>query len=175
VDHPLSFLLAAVVCLGTAFYIAAPLRRGRSEQPAARSSAAEDRATLMARRDALLHDLKDLEFDRNTGKIGDNDYNEMRAATAEAASTVLQQLETNAQPLGAARRRLELEAEVEVLIARARRGLTRAPLAAPSNGALPQAVLTAAFQAGGWACAACGRVMGKHDRFCASCGATRSE
>jgi hypothetical protein len=131
---------------------------------------------LLERRDALLRDLKDLEFDRNTGKISDTDYTEMRAVTAEAASTVLQQLEKNTQPPHPARRRLEIEAEVEVLIARARRrGMWQEPIAAKSNGTPQEAVLNAAFQAGGWACTSCGRVMGKYDRFCASCGATRPE
>src|SRR5688572_22638497 len=110
----------------------------------------------------------------------------MRATTAAAASAVLQKLETGARPRGSSKlRRLEMEAEVEILIARARHRLARGPMAQSTNSA-PQdavpidavptnAVLTAAFQAGGWACTSCGRVMGKYDRFCASCGATRPE
>jgi hypothetical protein len=175
VDHPFSLLLAAVVCIATVLYIATPLRRRKSTLAPADGST-DNHATLLERRDALLRDLKDLEFDRNTGKISDADYTEMRAATAEAASAILQKLETGiASPTPSSKRRLEIEAEVEVLIARARHRLTREPATPQTNGVLPDAVLTAAFQAGGWACASCGRVMGKYDRFCASCGATRPE
>ena len=174
-DHPLSFLIAALVCVATAFYITTPLRR-RKSSPVVAGDASEDHHVLLERRDALLRDLKDLEFDRNTGKISDADYNEMRATTAAAASAVLQKLEAGDRPRASSKlRRLEIEAEVEVLIRRARRALNRGEATITTNGASPDAVLTAAFQAGGWACASCGRVMGKYDRFCASCGATRPE
>ncbi|HVF09506.1 MAG TPA: hypothetical protein VNA16_01815 [Abditibacteriaceae bacterium] len=178
-DHPLSFLLAVITCLATVVFITLPLRR--RDEAVLNGSAAEGYTTLLARRDALLRDLKDLEFDRNTGKISDADYTEMRAVTAEAASVVLQQLETSRKPHSPSRRRrLAIEAEVEVLIARARRRRTHEPIIPQTNGAppagvLPDAGLTAASQAGGWACQSCGRVMGQSDRFCASCGTARPE
>ncbi|MDQ3814973.1 MAG: zinc ribbon domain-containing protein [Armatimonadota bacterium] len=187
-NQPLFFILATVVCLATAYFIAAPLWRGRVGFAPASSDAAlpESHDLLLERRDALLRELKDLEFDYKTGKIDDEDYAQMRTATAEAASAVLQRIESSRKPATAQRatkrkkssslvpasqpdrslRLVEIEAEAEILIARVR----RRDVALPVNGVTPDAK---ADDAAGWRCPACDRVMSAGDRFCASCGAAR--
>jgi rubrerythrin len=191
-DQLLFFLIAIFICLATAIFISAPFWRSRSLLAMSPStpSLPEDREALLERREALLRELKDLEFDHQTGKIDTEDYRQMRTVTAAAASEVLRKLETGSPPASSTAssahrsvsiRRVEAEAEAEVLIARARRrgmarkldegslnGASGAPVPAWANGSssqIPQ----------GWRCAACGRSMGEDDRFCATCGTARPE
>ena len=176
--------LSILIGAATTLYISAPFwwhRMATLPLPAAATKRPEnDRTALLERRDALLRDLKDLEFDLEMGKIEPDDYAQLRATTATAAAQVLERLEAvSPTPSGSRKRRkgasvtepatatrmplnLELEAEVEILIARARQQLAAPPQAA--NGRV----------ATDWQCAACGRVMPDADRFCGSCGQPRS-
>lgn len=156
--------------------------------PVAAAKAPEtDRAALLERRDTLLRDLKDLEFDLEMGKIEPDDYAQLRATTAAAAAQVLERLEAVTSATGGSRKRrkgsaanatatmrlpsnLELEAEIEILIARARQQLTsssKTANGARTNGHLMPGSVT------DWQCAACGRVMPDADLFCGSCGQPR--
>lgn len=190
----LSILLGAA----TALYISAPFwwhRMAALPLPMAAAKRPEtDRVALMERRDALLRDLKDLEFDLEMGKIEPDDYAQLRATSAAAAAEVLQSLEVVTPPAGGGRKRRkgannpgatesantppshmlsaqELEAEVEILVARARQQLT--PSTKMASGAVANERVRAPDSATGWQCAACGRAMPDADRFCGSCGQPR--
>ena len=145
------YLISFAICVAVVAFVAAPLfneRRAWVQMPAPAR-----RAMLIDERDALLRDLKDLDFDREMGKLDEVDYAEMRADSAQKASAVLEALESGvASPNG--RGRVQRDIEAEVLIARARLRLQKAP--------------------GGWKCV-CGRQMSDSDKFCASCGAVRSQ
>lgn len=196
----LSFFVAAA----TVFYIAAPLRQARVAEP--NVPAARQRESILrleARREAVLRDLKDLEFDFRMQKFEASEYAELRASMAAEASEVLQRLEEvrgsqskSSQPKSGEKRRRETpsavdmsttgeaavaarlaaEIEIEVMIARARRRLAQP--ASTTNGAA-QSILDDEKLAQSealedvWRCA-CGREMTGDDRFCASCGAARS-
>ena len=189
----LSFLVAAA----TVFYIAAPLRQAKSS--AAKAPVARRRESirrLEARREDLLRDLKDLEFDYRMQKFEASEYAELRAEMAAQASEVLEKLdalrgsqpanskvnskkparETSSTPAVATQietklDRAETELEMEIMIARARRRLGKD--AQIANGA-PQSTLDEAVDVTEqfWRCA-CGREMAVSDCFCASCGAAR--
>jgi hypothetical protein len=165
------WLLSAVAAALTVWYIGAPLRGGEGINEVSVTADAPPvrrRDALEARREYLLRELKDLEFDHRTGKIDAEEYAELRAATAEEASAVLQELDAvrgerrGRQRAGAllngARQYMAQEVEIEVLIARARRQMKARPVAETSVSS--------------WQCA-CGRVMSDDDRFCASCGERR--
>jgi hypothetical protein len=62
---------------------------------------------LVAQREALLQSLRDLQLDRDTGKVGETDYEAARLAILREASTVVSQLEALEQ-------QLELEIEHEI-------------------------------------------------------------
>jgi rubrerythrin len=151
----LFFSLALISAL-TLWYILLPLWRPAPVPTATQASSAE---TLPERRDNLLRQLKELEFDQSMGKLDANDYQQMRADLTSETSAVLAELE-NAKGHGpishASTRNLDLELEVEVQIARARRRLSA------SGRDL-------------WRCTECGRQMAGSDRFCASCGARRND
>ncbi len=165
------WLLSAVAAALTVWYIGAPLRGGEKMDgvPATgETRPARRHEALEARREYLLRELKDLEFDHRTGKMDAEEYAELRSATAEEASAVLQELDAvrgerrgrqrGGALLNGARQYMAQEVEIEVLIARARRQLKARPVADNSTSS--------------WQCA-CGRVMSNDDRFCASCGARR--
>lgn len=169
----MAIVLICLASLVTAFYIAAPFWRVRREQTAPRSLASralsrrqEALVALQARRDNLLREIKDLEFDRRMGKIERDEHDATRAELAAQAKAVLRQIEAlNAEksPPKRARpsapetsnRHLDLEIESEILIARAR-----------SRRAENQNADTR------WHCD-CGRTMQDSDAFCAACGAPR--
>lgn len=185
----LSFLVAAA----TVFYVVAPLRQARagsSNAPAVRRR--ESVLRLEARREDLLRDLKDLEFDFRMQKFEASEYAELRASMAAEASEVLQRLEEirGSQPKVGKKSRRETpaasrsaiaddrvatEIEIEVMVARARRRLMASVSAASASVANGSAQSTLEAQEAGeslWLCA-CGREMSAQDRFCASCGAAR--
>jgi cytochrome c-type biogenesis protein CcmI len=111
----------------------------------------------------LRRSLRDLEFDRATGKVDEDEYENLKAATqrelesAKAARPAATR--TAARPraqVAAAEysrmRWIEATAEAEIAIARARLRLK-------------QAVKK---------CAQCGRILAADDKFCASCGTARA-
>ncbi|MBV9468339.1 MAG: hypothetical protein JO316_17345 [Abitibacteriaceae bacterium] len=189
-------IVAALICIATALFISVPFWGHRVEGiplPLITRTQGEDLGVLVEQRDALLRDMKDLEFDLEMGKIEADDYAQLRASTAAAASAVLQKIETITTPAtqdtrrkkrkGSAAgtdfiserelhhqslaQRAELEAEIEVLITRKRRKLAASQVV--SNGhAAPIAT------SGSWQCESCGRTMSDADRFCGSCGLPRS-
>ncbi|HEX8235612.1 MAG TPA: hypothetical protein VF600_06615 [Abditibacteriaceae bacterium] len=150
------FLCIALIGALTLWYILLPLWRPAPELTASPNSLS---ATLPERRDNLLRQLKELEFDYSMGKIDTSDYERMRADLSSETSIVLTRLENAARvdstPALSTRNR-DLEVEIEVQIARARRRLS-------------------SRTDDSWRCTECGRQMAGRDRFCASCGARRSD
>ncbi|HET9726508.1 MAG TPA: zinc ribbon domain-containing protein [Gemmatimonadales bacterium] len=116
--------------------------------------------------------LKEIEFDRETGKLSDEDYAFLKAKYTGAA---LEALRAEAPEAASG--------DVEVLIAARVRALrsaaTSAPPGAPSCsecGPRPETDAVFCSTCGqrlreGGACAGCGAALGAGSRFCAQCGA----
>jgi hypothetical protein len=127
------------------------------------------------RRDALYTMLQDAEFDHRMGKLGESDYQALRARAMREAASVLQQLDRLTPETKAA-----VDREIEQAVAQ-KRALT------PDQRAqgLPEATLKAiedelaalirhagaASHAGGLACPNCGHACRPGDAFCVHCGA----
>ncbi len=154
------FLCIALISALTLWYILLPLWRPAA---ALATSPATPIETLPERRDNLLRQMKELEFDYSMGKVDANDYERMRGELASETSDVLSRLEASSAPRGSATRthNLDVEIELEIQIARARRRLV-------PSGPTPRADDL-------WHCTECGRQMAGSDRFCASCGARRPD
>lgn len=120
--------------------------------------------------------LKEIEFDRETGKLSDEDYAFLKSKYTGAALDALRAegATDDSTPAGGG--------DVEVLIAARVRALRFAATSAPPGSAVcpacgPRPEPDAAFcsscgrrlQAGG-ACAGCGAELGPGSRFCAHCG-----
>jgi hypothetical protein len=113
----------AIVCM-VALFVAYPLLVARRGPPVPNREAELD---LLRQRDTLYREIADLDFDRRTGKVGEEDYREQREEYLEEAATVLQRLDE--QPAAASPQLApapssfddEIEREVRRLRARTRR------------------------------------------------------
>lgn len=107
------------------------------------------RAALEREKTLVLRAIKDLEFDRGMGKVGQTDFDEMSARLRSRAVGLMQQLDGT----GAHRERIEQELAQR---------LAKAPSKAPKS---PSRAAVAS------ACASCGTQNDADARFCKSCGA----
>jgi hypothetical protein len=175
-------VLFAILVSGVAIaYVAWPLL----ESGPAPVIVENDRLTdLIGRKDATLTAIKDLEFDYNTGKLSEDDYERMDDRLRRQAITYIQQIEKLA-PESA-----QMDGRIEAEIARLRKtGATPAPVfanpvpvsqqsvVAPQVTATQQvtvATAAVASPAGVRFCTNCGKPVQPTHKFCANCGAAIS-
>ena len=118
---------------------------------------------LFAQREAILIELRDVDFDHETGKMNDDDYKEQRARLTAKGVEVLRALDT-LKTETAAPRLNTVDDEIENLIAIKRGKKIAKPL--PSNGKTLQSEAADKFF-----CTQCGTQAHADDKFCAKCGA----
>ena len=116
---------------------------------------------LFARREAILIELRDVDFDHDTGKMNDDDYKEQRARLTAQGVEVLRALDA----LKVAPRVSTIDDDIENLIALKRRKKVATP--SPSNGKTLQGDAADKFF-----CVKCGAKANADDKFCAKCGAS---
>jgi hypothetical protein len=171
-----ALLLGIALAAGVYIFISRPLRQAR------RSGDAESRLeTLLARRESLYTQIRELDFDHATGKITDADHAPLRARLVDEAADVLRQIDalTGAAPSAdaleaaiAARRKRKLptaasvDADIEAAIAARRK---RQPETTASDEADLEAVIAAHRKK--LTCPNCGKPVNAGDAFCAKCGA----
>lgn len=171
----MSFAVALVVGLITLAIAAWPLFRGPQE-PAPASRSAGARARLLARKEALLESLADLDFEYASGKLAAKDYEPARATLIRDTALVLQQLDLG--PADA----LDAFIEAEVAAERAAGTGARPPAETDKPAGVCDSCATpfrpgAKFckKCGGSlirpSCASCGRGLDADARFCIECGA----
>jgi len=137
----LGSLLALALTLLVAAFVARPLLERFGET----AEAVEATDALIAQREAALTELRDLDFDHATGKVGDDDYTEQRARLVAKGATVLRQL---AERKDAPATEPEDEIEQLITVRRATRRKKPAPTICPH----------------------CAARITPDDRFCAKCG-----
>jgi hypothetical protein len=119
--------------------------------------------------------LKEIEFDRETGKLSDEDYTFLKTKYTGAA---LEALRAEAAD-GTAAANGDVEALIAARVRALRSAATSAPPGAPSCqlcGPRPEPDAVFCSSCGqrlreGGACAGCGASLGAGSRFCAECGA----
>ncbi len=170
----IAILLITLLIVGTFAFVLRPLMAhdspwfGRDKGPPA--SAGE----LIARRDALYAALKDAEFDHETGKLTEEDYQAVRNRTMAEAAGVLRQLDHLTPEAEAA-----LDAKIEAEVARLREGAAQA--VAPGLAAAVEAEIAALAKRSAaparskLACPDCGQPYQPGDAFCAACGASLAD
>lgn len=88
-------LLVLLVGLAAAVYVAAPLLRSDALDPEERPEAAiGELRELHERQQMLLASLKDLEDDRATDKLDEQDYERLKAELSGQAIEVMQRIDT---------------------------------------------------------------------------------
>jgi Tfp pilus assembly protein PilN len=137
----LALLLAALAVL----YVALPLFRPTRTVLIDESGPL---AELILRKDTLLQSIKELEFDYQTGKLSEEDYQRMDQRQRQQAIVLLRQIE---QTLPAA---AGLEAELEAAIRRQRTASDRASVT----------------EAEAMSCPRCQSTVRPADKFCPECG-----
>lgn len=162
------YAIAGVIILGTLLAVLAPFfRRGRSAYPAQApiSARAQAVADLIRERDRQLAAVKEAEYDFQTNKLTQADFEGLRARHRALAIEAMKKL---AEVEGNAPVRQEYLSD-------GRAATDGSDLGSPSSKPAPEPVL--ASEAPGDAkplkfCTACGVAIQPGDKFCGSCGAT---
>ncbi|HKU37634.1 MAG TPA: zinc ribbon domain-containing protein [Polyangiales bacterium] len=97
----LFIVLGACALVLTLFWLWQSLRQAFShadEAPALAFAGSQERAALLAEKHELLVALKDLESERDGGKLSDADYHELNARYRERAREVLKALDAQLAP-----------------------------------------------------------------------------
>jgi hypothetical protein len=89
----MEYVLAAVILIALAWFVTAPLRRGRGEGEAVARTEDPNVAELEARKEALYRQIRDAELDRAQGKLSDSDWRRQDAELRREAIEVLRQLD----------------------------------------------------------------------------------
>jgi hypothetical protein len=124
---------------------------------------------LMARKDTVLNNIKEIEFDYRTGKLNEEDYTRYNHRLRQQALSLIKRIDQLAPEVG------DLEAELEAAIASQRVIIDNRPVAVPAAGA---AMITAAAPvaapaaapSNGRFCHQCGAAVAPEDNFCGACG-----
>jgi hypothetical protein len=169
----LSVLLALVALLAVAYPI---LARSHSTQPVA-ASAEETVNELLAQRDTVFQALRELRFDREVGKITDEDFTVFEGSLKQSAANSLRALDEwesgadrdlGAVIEGAVTARVVLTAEGAIVCPGCGHAAARQDkFCGRCGAALPE---TVADEPSVSACPNCGRPCDATDRFCATCG-----
>lgn len=159
----LGLVIAVVISAGAIYFAVAPLL-----QPGKATVVLDDDklTALLARKDATLQAIKDLEFDYRVGKMGAEDFTRLDQRLRRQAIGLIQQIEKLA-PASAA-----VDDQLEAVIARMRQvpaNAPAAPVAAPApvvagNRHSHKPAAPARF------CTNCGQPLEAGHRFCANCG-----
>ncbi len=169
----MTILIAICMAAAAVILVAWPLIQAaqtRAPQPPRQDQVLDE---LLARREAALTAIKDLEFDYLVGKVEEADYQAFNARLRSEAIAILKAIDQHTGvDSGEASARLERE------IARKRRKRA-APTPAPSLEAQVEAEIAAlrrqsaapGAQPAAATCASCGAALDAADRFCRNCGA----
>lgn len=141
-----SILLGIALLIIVILFVARPLLTPKPVE----SSRASERRRLEQQKEAILHEIRELDFDHETGKVPTDVYDGQRAHLMAQAAAILQTLDEIADESNE-----DLRRQIEAVIAQHRHQPTK-PVAV-SNGQ------------GGF-CTNCGRHLEQGDKFCAGCG-----
>ena len=98
----------ALLALGVAAFVLAPLRPGRAR--AADSATVAERADLEAARDAKYAEIRELELDHRTGKVSPEDFRAQDRTLRGEAVELLRRLDAVAEAEGAEARAAQVGA-----------------------------------------------------------------
>jgi hypothetical protein len=160
-----SILFALAMVIAVVLFLARPIILSRSQQRSPQSAAGPDEgrsSSLNEHKEALLYQIRMLDFEHETGTVPEEFYQTERATLIAATAETLRQLDSLALPsqslsaeepeAGQMRRDDALIGEIEAAVA-ALRGQRGAD--GRSAGYCPQ----------------CGQALDPDDKFCARCGA----
>jgi double zinc ribbon protein len=158
----IALIVGTFLAIGAMAWVLAPLFRPGANVVIAPTSPV--RQDLAARRERAVEALREIEFDRATGKLADADYDMLKTRYTRQAVAAMR------QESGAA---LVDESEIEAAIRRAREAQANVP-ACSIHGPRPEPDATYCSECGRFlrgACAHCGATIAAPGaRFCEGCG-----
>ncbi len=149
----LELILGAMLAAGAMYYVLRPILRPDLRSPGAEPAGdeGEDPEDDLSPQAVALRALKEIEFDRATGKLSDADYDALKAKYTE-------------EGLAALRRTAGLTPSASPEPRAAARGQAPKTPVCPTHGSRPEP--DALF------CSSCGRRLGTAPAYCARCGST---
>jgi hypothetical protein len=162
----LELILGILLAAGATYYVLLPILRtdpqASSERTEAPVDEGDDPDDDWSPQTVALRALKEIEFDRATGKLADSDYEQLKAKYTAEAVEAMREGTGNVQRETVKRRPTPLH-------------VSRFPC--PVHGARPEKDATFCSECGrrlGTApayCARCGTALGADARYCERCGA----
>jgi hypothetical protein len=153
--------LGLLVTVGAIYYVARPLfAPARPLQETDDSPLGE----LVARKDAVLLSIKEIEFDYRTGKLNEADYKRYNHRLRQQAISLIKRIDDLAPDVS------DLEAELEAAIADQRQVADAVLASALPPAKLRQSATSAANGSRPSFCHNCGAAIEPDDNFCAACG-----
>jgi RNA polymerase-binding transcription factor DksA len=155
-----SILLGAALVIVVALFLARPLLQATREE----QNRLSQQQILLAEKETILTQIRNLDFDHDTGKMPDEIHEHQRAQLMNSAADILRQLEEMAgkpvQPAVQTGDETSIDDDIEAAVARIRQA-KQMKRAAPSR--------THSTNGGGF-CPNCGKPVDAGDNFCVSCG-----
>jgi hypothetical protein len=142
-----AIIIGVAIAVAVAAYVAEPLIRGQRDRKHQTSNINYQGADLELEYRATLEAIRELDFDFQTGKIVEEDYQLLRERYVLQGAALLQKLDQ----LGARRASETISDQIEALVLARRKAGSQAR---PAQ-----------------ACPACGQPCRAGDRFCGKCGA----
>ena len=140
-----AILLGLALLVAVLLFLARPFLRPQPQQTAEISQ----RRELLARKEGLLDAIRILDFDHDTGKIPDEEFELQRAVLVNEAAATLKALdELPAKPVSE-----DVYMQIEAALSALRSQRVHSGGTAPANY-----------------CTSCGQRLDAGDRFCAHCG-----
>lgn len=151
-----SILIGLILLVASLAFVSLPFRQNQR----ASLNAREADGHHDGRRESVFSALRDLDFDFNTGKVGEEDYTSLRARLMAEAAQYIEQEKND-------------EEKIEVLI-QTRRLMHQSAILCEHCGAKMEVGQRFCAKCGTAAnqevCASCGKTNRAGDQFCSSCG-----
>ena len=93
-----AWIAVALLAVGACAYVLAPLFRPGADEAEKAARHLSEEQDLESQREMALAALRDLEDDRATGKIGDADYDDLKARLSARAVDILKRLDALRAP-----------------------------------------------------------------------------
>jgi hypothetical protein len=148
----LELIVGILLAIGATYFVLRPILRPEPDTDIPLGDEGDDPNDDMSAQGVALRALKEIEFDRATGKLSDADYDELHAKYTQEALTALR--EQGGPTPGASPGIREPRAVA--------RGQSTEPTTCPVDGPRPEP--DAVF------CSTCGRRLGTAVGYCARCG-----
>ncbi len=161
-----ALVIGTLLALGALAFVLYPVFFGSGPAPAAPSASARARAVDEADESSAVAALRELEFDRATGKLSDADYADLKARYTKSAIAAMRR-ETEGADEPTTR---PTDAEVEAAVRSHRQRLAGCPACGPR----PESDAVYCSNCGRYLndrCATCGAPVVAHEaRYCNNCG-----